>query len=120
MRASISLAFPAPSMIVVLSLSTTTFLARPRSSSLRFSSLIPRSSVIALPPVTVAMSSSMALRRSPKPGAFTAQVVDHEGGQRLALDVLGNDQEGLACPRHLLEQRQHVLHHADLLLVDED
>src|SRR6267143_100787 len=63
---------PAPSTIVVLSLSTTTFLARPRSSSLMFSSLIPRSSVIALPPVRVAMSSSMAFRRSPKPGAFTA------------------------------------------------
>src|SRR5438094_4678590 len=74
MRPWISLVLPAPSTIVVLSLSTTTFLARPRSSSVRFSSLIPRSSVIALPPVTVAMSSSMAFRRSPKPGAFTAQV----------------------------------------------
>ena len=29
--------------------------------------------MIALPPVSVAMSSSMAFRRSPKPGAFTAQ-----------------------------------------------
>src|SRR5439155_1077658 len=73
-RPSIVLALPAPSTIVVLSLSTTTFLARPRSSSLMFSSLIPRSSVIALPPVRMAMSSSIALRRSPKPGAFTAQV----------------------------------------------
>ncbi len=27
---------------------------------------------MALPPVRIAMSSSMALRRSPKPGAFTA------------------------------------------------
>src|SRR2546422_6904628 len=63
---------PAPSTMVVLSLSTTTFLAFPRSSSLMFSSLMPRSSVIALPPVGVAMSSSVALRRSPKPGAFTA------------------------------------------------
>ncbi len=72
MRPWMSLVLPAPSMSVVLSLSTTTFLARPRSSSLRFSSLSPRSSVIALPPVRVAMSSSMALRRSPKPGAFTA------------------------------------------------
>ncbi len=73
MRPWISLVLPAPWTIVVLSLSTTTFLARPRSSSLRFSSLIPRSSVIALPPVKVATSSSMALRRSPKPGALTAQ-----------------------------------------------
>ena len=38
-----------------------------------FSSLIPSSSVIAFPPVRVAMSCSMAFRRSPKPGAFTAQ-----------------------------------------------
>ncbi len=74
MRPSIVDVLPAPSMIVVLSLSTTTFLALPRSSSVMFSSLMPRSSVIALPPVRVAMSSSMALRRSPKPGAFTAAV----------------------------------------------
>ena len=45
------------------------------------------------------MSSSIALRRSPKPGAFTAatlkpaaQLVHHEGGQRLAFDVLSHDQ----------------------------
>ena len=48
------------------------FLALPRSSIFTFSSLMPRSSVMALPPVRVAMSSSMALRRSPKPGALTA------------------------------------------------
>src|SRR5207247_483667 len=48
-----------------------------------------------------------------------AELVDHERGQRLALDVLGDDQERLARPRHLLEQRQHVLHDADLLLVDQ-
>src|SRR5438876_983365 len=47
-----------------------------------------------------------------------AQLVDHERRQRLALDVLGDDQERLARPGHLLEQREHVLHHADLLLVD--
>jgi hypothetical protein len=37
---------PPPSTIVVLSLSTVSFLARPRSSSLTFSSLIPRSSLM--------------------------------------------------------------------------
>ena len=37
-----------------------------------FSSFRPRSSVIALPPVSTAMSSSIAFRRSPYPGAFTA------------------------------------------------
>ena len=34
---------------------------------------MPRSSLISVPPVSVAMSPSIALRRSPKPGAFTAQ-----------------------------------------------
>ena len=71
-RPSISFALPAPSTIVVLSLSMVTFFALPRSSILMFSSLIPRSSVIARPPVRIAMSSSMFLRRSPKPGALTA------------------------------------------------
>jgi hypothetical protein len=42
-------------------------------SSSTFSSLMPRSSLRNLPPVRMAMSSIMALRRSPKPGAFTAQ-----------------------------------------------
>ena len=49
------------------------------------------------------MSSSMALRRSPKPGALTAQhleraaqLVDDQRRQRLALDVLGDDQQRLA------------------------
>src|SRR6266446_1981232 len=36
---------------------------------------MPRSSAIILPPVSVAMSSSIALRRSPKPGARTAQAL---------------------------------------------
>ncbi len=36
------------------------------------SSLMPSSSAITLPPVRIAMSSSIAFRRSPKPGAFTA------------------------------------------------
>src|SRR6202158_908483 len=61
-------------MIVVLSLSTVTRFARPRSLSVSDSSLRPRSSAIILPPVKTAMSSSMALRRSPKPGALTPQV----------------------------------------------
>ena len=49
-----------------------------------------------------------------------AQLVDDQRGQRLTLDVLGDDEERLAGARDLLEQRQHVLHHADLLLVDQD
>jgi hypothetical protein len=62
---------PAPSMIVQVSLSMMTRLARPSSLSWSFSRLMPRSSKTAVPPVRIAMSSSMALRRSPKPGALT-------------------------------------------------
>src|SRR2546423_1295332 len=61
--------------MVVFSLSTVMFLARPRSSRLRLSSLMPRSSLMNLPPVRMAMSSHMALRRSPKPGALTAHTL---------------------------------------------
>ena len=65
MRALRSAVLPAPSMIVVLSLSMTIFFARPRSESWTFSSWMPRSSKIAWPPTMMAMSCSMALRRSP-------------------------------------------------------
>jgi hypothetical protein len=55
----------AASMIVGVVLVDRDLLRAARSSSFTFSSLMPRSSVIALPPVRIAMSSSMALRRSP-------------------------------------------------------
>src|SRR6184192_460123 len=71
MRALMSEDLPAPSMIVVLSFSTTIFFASPRSLMLAFSSDRPTSSEMTVPPVRVAMSCSMALRRSPKPGALT-------------------------------------------------
>ena len=45
----------------------------PSVSISTFSSLRPRSSLMNLPPVTTARSPIIALRRSPKPGAFTAQ-----------------------------------------------
>src|SRR3954468_24346653 len=64
---------PAPSMMVVFSFSTRTRLARPSMVRVTFSSLLPRSSDTAVPAVRTAMSSSMALRRSPKPGAFTGR-----------------------------------------------
>src|SRR5947199_105458 len=73
MRPSMSVRLPEPSMSVVLSLSTTTRLQRPRSLSPTFSSLRPSSSAIRRPPERIAMSSNIALRRSPKPGALTAQ-----------------------------------------------
>ena len=73
------------------------------------------------------MSSSIALRRSPKPGALTAatfrpaaQLVDDERRERLALDILGDDQQR---PRRLndgLEDREQRLQVRQLLLVDQD
>ena len=65
---------PAPSTITVFSLPTVTFFAVPNCSKVAVSRLRPISSEITVPPVSVAISSSMALRRSPKPGALTAQV----------------------------------------------
>src|SRR5690606_27519787 len=49
-----------------------------------------------------------------------ADLVDHQRGQRLTLDLLGDDEQRLAGAGHLLEHRQEVLHVADLLLVDQD
>ena len=60
--------------MMVFSLPISTRFACPRCSSVVFSSVRPTSSAITWPPVNMAMSSNMALRRSPKPGAFTAQV----------------------------------------------
>src|SRR5713101_9483090 len=48
------------------------------------------------------------------------QLVDDQGGQRLALDVLSDDQQRLAALGDLLQQRENVLHGADFLFVDED
>src|SRR3990172_3663209 len=74
-RPSIALVSPAPSMSVVSSLPISMRLAEPRSFSVAFSSDRPTSSAITVPPVRIAMSSSVALRRSPKPGALTAHVL---------------------------------------------
>ena len=73
MRLVIRSSSPRPSMMVVLSLSEETLRARPRSATVAESSLRPTSSLSTVPPVRMAMSSSIALRRSPKPGAFTAR-----------------------------------------------
>ena len=74
MRASISFFLPPPSTINVLSLSIVTRLALPSCSSSTLSSFRPMSSLMNVPPVSVAMSPIKALRRSPKPGALTAQM----------------------------------------------
>ena len=59
-------------MIVVSSLVTMTLSAWPSRVRSTFSSLRPISSETTWPPVRMAMSASIALRRSPKPGALTA------------------------------------------------
>ena len=48
-----------------------------------------------------------------------ANLVHDERGERLALDVLGHDQERLAALGHGFEHGQQILHGRDLLLVDE-
>ena len=117
---------PPPSTMVVLSLVTMTRLAVPSRSSVTFSSLRPTSSLMTWAPVRMAMSCSIALRRSPKPGRLdgdgverAADLVDDERGEGLALDVLGDDDERLAGLHHGLERRQQRLHGRDLGLVDQ-
>ena len=68
----IASAAPAPSMIVVSSLLSSTFLAWPRSSIVAPSKESPTSSEITVPPVRIAISSSIAFLLSPKPGALQA------------------------------------------------
>jgi len=47
------------------------------------------------------------------------QAVDDQRGQRLGLDVLGDDHQRLAAARGLLQQRDHLADVRDLLLVDQ-
>ena len=49
-----------------------------------------------------------------------AELVHDQRGERLTVDVLGDDEQGLAQLRDLLERREQVLHRRDLLVVDED
>ena len=65
-----------------------------------------------------AVTETRGLDRGHVQGA--AQLVDHQGGQGLAVHVLGDDDERLAHLGHGLEHRQQILHARDLLLVDED
>ena len=73
------------------------------------------------------MSCSMALRRSPNPGCLDggalehpADLIDDQCRERLALDLLGDEEDGLARFRDLLEERQHVLEDVELAIADED
>src|SRR5690606_14423747 len=48
------------------------------------------------------------------------QLVDNEGGESFAINILGQDHESLAGLGNCLDGRQHVLDRADLLVGDED
>ena len=82
-----------------------TFLAVPRSESLTESSCTPRSLKMALPPVKHGDVAEHGLAAVAVAGRLdgahvedAAQLVDHQRGQGLALDVLGDDQQRLARP----------------------
>ena len=73
------------------------------------------------------MSCSNSLRRSPKPGAFTAshvdraaQFINNQSGERLAFNVFGDDQDRLAQFRNLLKDGQQVAHRRNLLLAQQN
>ena len=53
-------------------------------------------------------------------GEGAAQLVQNDGGESLALNILGDDKQLLACLNDLLEHGQDVLHCRDLLVCDED
>src|SRR5471030_530884 len=50
----------------------------------------------------------------------SSQLVDHQRCQGFAFQLFSDDQQRLAYARNLLQQRQDILHAADLLFVDED
>src|SRR5438445_4337472 len=127
MRPWISELLPSPSTIVVLSLSTITRLARPRSSSFRLSSLIPRvfadesapgqdGNVFAHRLAAVAESRRFNRARVNR----AAKLVDHQRSQGFTLHFLGNYQQRLPGLGHLLQQRQEVVQVADLLFKNQD
>ena len=66
---------PEPLTTVVLSLSIVTLSALPNISIVVFSNVKPLSSDITVPPVNIAISSSIAFLLSPKPGALTAAIL---------------------------------------------
>ena len=65
-----------------------------------------------------AVAEARRLDRDAREGA--AELVDDERGERLALHVLGDDEDRLAGLDDLLEHRQDVADRADLLVGDQD
>src|SRR4029079_4872160 len=66
--------------------------------------------------------AAIAEARRPDGGNLetAAQLVDDERSERLALDVLSDDQKRLARLHDSLEHGKHRLQAGDILLVDED
>ena len=127
MRFLMSSFLPAPLMIVVLSFSTRTVLALPSCSSVTFSSLRPRSSLMNCAAGQDGDVAEHGLAAVAEAGRLdgtdlqdAAQLVDHQHRQRFALDVLGDDEQRLAGLADLFQERQHVADVGQLLLVDED
>jgi hypothetical protein len=90
-------------------------------ASVTFSSLMPRSSEIAWPPVRhglAAIAESRSLHGRDLEAA--AQLVHDERGKGFAFDVLGDDDERLGGLHHCLEQREQLLEARQLLLADQD
>ena len=127
MRPWIASSSPLPSMIVVLSLSTTMRLARPRSVidgvlELEADFLADDLAAGQDRDVLQHRLATIAEARRLDGGDLerAAELVHDERGERLALDVLGDDEQRAALLRDLLEHREQVLHRRDLLVVDED
>ena len=103
-----------------------TRLAVPSMSEVTFSSLMPRSSEITWPLVRIAMSSSIALRRSPKPGALTAATFRPPRSlltTRVARASPSISSAMIRSGARLhdgFQNRQHRLQVGELLLVQQD
>ena len=117
---------PAPSTIVVLSLSTTILLARPRSVSrdvFEFDAKFLGDELAAGENGDVFEHRFAAIAKARGfDGDATqraANLVDHESGQSFAFDVFGNNDERLARLGDLLKDRQEIFHIADFLFMNQ-
>ncbi len=118
---------PAPSMIVVLSLSTTMRLAR---AEVRDHGVLELEADFLADHLAVGQDRDVLQHRLAAiaearrlHGADlerAAELVDDQRRQRFAFDVLGDDEQRRALLRDLLEHREQVLHRGDLLVVDQD
>src|SRR5436853_7357554 len=114
---------PEPSTIVVLSLSSTTFLARPilRLDALEFDAEVFGDRLASgqdrdvLQHGFAPVSKTGSFDRAYLQGA--SQLIHDQRGQRFAFHVFGYNDKRLALSRDLLQQREQILERTDLLLV---